>query len=304
MHHVLTWRLRVVKRDEPINRPKVRYVKKSNPMSAQNPALIHSTKGATGRTAHVLRDLLYVLAARDIKIKYKQSVMGLLWAILMPAIIVGAGMLIRIAMARMSGTQISSDSLASITVKSLPWAFFVSAIRFATNSLTSNSNLVTKINCPRIAFPVAAVLSALFDLAVAIIPLVAVLAWCGVTPSLELLWVLPILASLVLLVSGLGIAFAAANLFFRDVKYIVEVLLTFAIFFTPVLYEVSMLGEWQFWVLLNPIAPLLEGLRSAIVLKVTPDLSWLLYSVSVSMLSFSGGWILFFKLEPAFADSV
>jgi lipopolysaccharide transport system permease protein len=116
----------------------------------------------------VLADLLFVMTARDIKIKYKQSVMGLMWAILMPAIIVGAGMLVRVAMAKMSGVPVSPDSLASITVKALPWAFFIGALRFATNSLTSNANLVTKINCPRIAFPASAVLSALFDLAVAV----------------------------------------------------------------------------------------------------------------------------------------
>ena len=287
-------------------RPKTEVINvgQQTPVAPRDAPINRSPRRATGRTAHVLRDLLFVLTARDIKIKYKQSIMGFLWAILMPAIIVGAGMLIRVAMSRMSGTELSPDSLASIAVKALPWAFFISAIRFATNSLTSNSNLVTKINCPRIAFPVSAVLSALFDLAIAIVPLIAVLAWCGVMPSYALLWVPLILASLILLVSGLGIAFAAANLFFRDVKYIVEVVLTFAIFFTPVLYDVDMLGDWRFWVLLNPIAPLLEGLRSAIVLNAAPDIGWLLYSGMVSVLAFIGGWALFHKLEPAFADSV
>ena len=279
-------------------------MKSTSEMGKGPSTIIRTPRRASARSAHVLRDLLFVLASRDIKIKYKQSVMGLLWAILMPAIIVGAGMLIRVAASRMSGTPLSPDSLASIAVKALPWAFFVGAIRFATNSLTSNSNLVTKINCPRIAFPAAAVLSALFDLLVAIVPLLAVLAWCGILPSYQLLWVPLILVLLVLLVSGLGIAFAAGNLFFRDVKYIVEVVLTFAIFFTPVLYEVDMLGDWQFWVLLNPISPLLEGLRTAVVLRMTPDIGWLLYSAVVSLLVFAGGWLLFHKLEPAFADSV
>jgi len=263
-----------------------------------------SPRQAVGRTARVLRDLLFVLTARDIKIKYKQSMMGFLWAILMPTIIVGAGMLIRVAMSKMSGMPLPTDSLASMAVKSLPWAFFIGAIRFATSSLTSNANLVTKINCPRIAFPISAVLSSMFDFGIAILPLIVILAWYGITPSLALLWVPVILVLLLLLVSGLGIALAAANLFFRDVKYIVEVVLTFAIFFTPVLYEAEMLGEWQFWVLLNPLAPLLEGLRSAVVLNVAPDLGWLLYSGIVSAVIFAGGWLLFHKLEPAFADSV
>lgn len=256
------------------------------------------------RRAQVLRDLLFVLTWRDIKIKYKQSMMGLLWAVLMPAIIVGAGMLVRVAMAKLSGTPVSPDDVASITVKALPWAFFVSAIRFGTNSLTSNMSLVTKINCPRIAFPISAVLSALFDLVIAILPVIAVLAWLGTSPSVSLLWVPVLIAILVLLVTGLGITLAAANLFFRDVKYIVEVILTFAIFFTPVIYEAQMLGEWQFWIMLNPVAPILEGLRDTVVLGVAPDTAWLLYSGVVSLLVFLGGWALFRRLEPVFADSI
>lgn len=273
-------------------------------MSAEPVAIGRPSRGGSPRRTHVLVDLLFVLTARDIKLKYKQSVMGLLWAILMPAIIVGAGMLIRVAMSQLSGAALSPDSLASISVKSLPWAFLVGAIRFATNSLTSNANLVTKINCPRIAFPVAAVLSSLFDLAIAAVVLVGILAWCGVSPGYELLWVPLILALLVLQVTGLSIALAAANLFFRDVKYIVEIALTFAIFFTPVLYEADMLGEWRFWVLVNPVSPLFEGLRSAVVLNAAPDINWLLYSAVVSVLVFAGGWYLFHRLEPAFADSV
>ena len=277
---------------------------KASADAAPDSALARSPRRATARTAHVLADLLFVMTARDIKIKYKQSVMGLMWAVLMPAIIVGAGMLIRVAMARMSGAEVSPDSLASITVKALPWAFFIGALRFATNSLTSNASLVTKINCPRIAFPASAVLSALFDLAVATLPLAAILVWAGVPFGAALFWVPLLLALLALLVSGLGFAFAAANLFFRDVKYIVEVILTFAIFFTPVLYEAEMLGEWRTWILLNPVAPILEGLRSAVVLNQAPDPGWLLYSAVVSVLAFLGGWKLFHVLEPAFADRV
>ena len=112
------------------------------------------------------------------------------------------------------------------------------------------------------------------------------------------------LALLVLLVMGLGVALSAANLFFRDVKYLVEVILTFAIFFTPVIYDVEMFGEWRFWLLLNPIAPILEGLRSAVVLHTVPDLQWLAYSAAVSVLVFAGGWQLFRRTEPIFADRI
>lgn len=269
-------------------------------------APMHEANGVQTRPtyhSHVFTDLVFVLTWRDIKVKYKQSVMGLLWAVLMPMIIVGAGMLVRVAIAKASGREVSVHDLASMSVKALPWAFFVSAIRFSMNSLTANLNLVTKINCPRLAFPISAVLSALFDLAIAMLPLMAVLAWTGVTLSVTLLWVPLILALLVLLVSGLGIALSAANLYYRDVKYIVEVLLTFAIFFTPVIYDAEMLGQWRTWVMLNPISPLLEGLRSTVVLGVMPDMQWLLYSAVVSVCAFIGGWFLFQRLEPGFADN-
>lgn len=257
-----------------------------------------------GHRPRILRELVVVLTWRDVKIKYKQSVMGLLWAVLMPTIIVVAGMLIRLAMSKMSGTPLSPDHLASICVKAAPWAFIVGALRFATNSLTGNANLLTKINCPRIAFPVSAVLSALFDLLIAILPIAVVLAWCGVTASLALLWVPVILVLLCCFVTGLGMALSALNLFFRDVKYIVEVLLTFAIFFTPVVYESDMLGEWRPLLLLNPVAPLLEGLRTVVVVREAPDLAWLLYSTAMCLIFFVGGWYLFLRLEPAFAENV
>jgi ABC-type polysaccharide/polyol phosphate export permease len=139
---------------------------------------------------------------------------------------------------------------------------------------------------------------------VAILPLIAVLAWLGVTPSLTLLWVPVLIGLMVLLVTGIGITFAAVNLFYRDVKYIVEVILTFAIFFTPVLYEVEMFSDSSFWLLLNPIAPILEGLRSAVVLQEMPDLQWLTYSAAVSLFVFAAGWLLFRRLEPIFADRI
>ena len=277
----------------------------SEALPGENDAVTLEPRGKVVKTrSHVLGDLLFVLTWRDIQIKYKQSVMGLLWAVLMPMIIVGAGMVVRVGMSKLSGTPLPPDNLASLAVKAVPWAFFVGAIRFATASLTTNINLVTKINCPRIAFPISAVLSSLFDMIVATIPLMGILLWLGVRPSPTILWVPVLIALLVLLVTGLGVALAAANLFFRDVKYIVEVLLTFAIFFTPVIYDVDMFGEWSFWLLLNPIAPILEGLRSAVVLKVAPDLYWVSYSGVVSIVLFAAGWWLFQRSEPIFADRI
>jgi len=254
--------------------------------------------------AHMAWELLLMLTSREIVVRYKQSVMGFLWALLMPTLVVLAGLVVRAVLARLSGTAHATDALAAMVVKAVPWAFFVSAIRTATSSLTANSNLVTRARCPRIVFPLSAILSALFDLMVAAVPSAALLVYLGMPLSWNLLWVVPLLLLLVLLVSALGVLLAAANLFYRDVKYIVEVFLMFAIFFTPVLYEVRLLGEWRAWVLLNPVAPLLEGFYDAVVRGVTPDLGWIAYSAIVSMATAVVAGLAFRHFEPAFADRI
>src|SRR5580692_1099168 len=113
------------------------------------------------------KELLFMLAWRDIKIRYKQSIMGFAWAILMPVLIVGSGLIVTVAFSTLSGKPINRLDVLSVAVKAVPWAFFVGAIRFATNSLIVNKELVTKIYFPREILPFASVLANLFDFAVA-----------------------------------------------------------------------------------------------------------------------------------------
>jgi ABC-type polysaccharide/polyol phosphate export permease len=109
---------------------------------------------------------------------------------------------------------------------------------------------------------------------------------------------------MVVLATGIGMIVSAASLFFRDVKYIVEVLLTFGIFFTPVFYDVRMLGAKGKWLLLNPAAPILEGLGACVARHQPPDLPWLVYSCSFGLAMLLGGYFFFKHLEPAFAESI
>lgn len=250
------------------------------------------------------RELLYMITWREIRIRYKQSVMGLLWAVLMPIIITSAGVVVRVAVSRVSGRPITGADIGGIGVKALPWAFFVSALRFGTSSLTGNSSLVTKIKFPRLIFPVSSVLTSLFDMAIAIPVLLVFLPLAGVRPSLAVLWVPVLLLILVIFTASLCIVFSAANLFFRDIKYLVEVVLTFAIFFTPVLYDAAVAGKWRTILMLNPMAPLLEGLNSSVVLGRQPDLPWVAYSACVSVLLLWTGIVFFRRLEPRFAESI
>jgi lipopolysaccharide transport system permease protein len=250
------------------------------------------------------RDLLYMITWREIKMKYKQSVMGMLWAVLMPLVIVCAGLIVRFAFARVSGTPLALSDLTSVAVKAAPWAFFVSALRFGTGSLVANSNLVTKIYLPRLVFPLAAVISQLLDFLVAgvVVSLCLVVARAGV--SMQLLWLPLLVGALIILAAALAIMFSAASLFLRDVKYIVEVFLTFAIFFTPVFYDSSLFGDWAPLLLANPVSPLLEGISATVILHHSPSLPWLAYSVVSAGVLFVAALTAFRKLEPFFAESI
>ena len=250
------------------------------------------------------RELLLMITYRDIRIKYKQSIIGFLWAILMPAIIVLAGISVRYAFSIVAGKPLVLSDVVSISVRSLPWAFFVTSIRFGTNSLIGNNSLVTKIYFPKEIFPFAAVLASLFDFVVAAATLTILLVISQVGVSLQLLWVPLLIAILVCMVAGLALLLAAAGLFFRDVKYIVEVLLTFGIFFTPVLFTIDMFGKFGRYLLINPMAPLLEGLDAVINHQAAPDLAMIAYSGIFSLVMLVLGYRFFKNLEPAFAESI
>lgn len=268
------------------------------------------------------RDLLYQLTLRDVRIRYKQAAMGFLWAALMPSLVVLAGCVVRIAMARISGTTFDASGIAAMAVKAVPWSFFVGSISFATASLTGNMNLVAKIYFPREVLPLSSVLAQLADACVASAAAALLLPVLGVRPALAWLW-LPVLAVLlVTLAAAAALLLSCANLFFRDVKYIVQVFLTFGIFFTPVFFEPAMLGPTGArLMMLNPLAPLLEGVRlavtqgqnllvpltvlsrsGAVVTAWSPG--YLLYAAAVAVVGLAGSALLFHRLEFLFAEYV
>ncbi len=264
------------------------------------------------------RELLWQMILRDVRIRYKQAVMGFGWAVFMPMLIVGAGFLVKYAMAQMAGREVNPAELSGMTLKALGWAFFIGALGFATNSLTTNINLVTKIYFPREVFPLSAVLTQAFDSAVGSTVLgVLLFAFFGVSASWQLLWVLPLVVLLILFTIAAALFLSCANVFFRDVKYLVQVILTFGIFFTPVFYEPVFFGPTGCAaMMLNPLAPLLEGVRLAVIehhnllepLRVNGVLAWhpgyLVYSAVWSVAGCFGAWYLFHKLEFVYAEYI
>lgn len=269
------------------------------------------------------RELLYQLTRRDVTIRYKQAVMGFGWALFMPLLIVFSGMLVQLALANFSGRTLSPAGLGGMAVKAVPWSFFVGAIGFATASLVANMSLVTKVAFPRAVLPLSAVGAQIFDSAIAIAALVVVLPLLGaVQASFALLWIPVLLLLLVGFTTACALFLSCANLFYRDVKYIVQVLLTFGIFFTPVFFEPAMFGARGATIaMLNPMSPLLEGLRlattaghnllepltttlasGAVVMVWSP---WYLgYACAVTLLGLPAAALLFYRSQYAFAEYV
>lgn len=269
------------------------------------------------------RELLRQMVIRDLKLRYKQAVMGFAWAVFLPLMIVGSGFLVKYAMAQVAGESILAPGISGMTVKALGWAFFVGAVGFAVNSLVSNINLVTKVYFPREVFPLSAVLTQIVDTLIGTIGvLVVLLVFARIPPSWTWLWAIPLAFLLVLFTSAVSLFLSSANVFFRDVKYIVQVVLTFGIFFTPVFYEPQFFGPLGCkLMMLNPLSPLLDGLRLCIVehhsllathivttsagAKVLAWTPWyLVYSATWSILGFLGAWWMFHKLEFVYAEYI
>lgn len=211
------------------------------------------------------RSLIYQLTLRDIRVRYKQAVMGFAWAILTPVLIVAAGVVMRIALLHMAHARFDAAALTGIVVKGLAWAFVAGAIGFSTTALTGNAPLISKVYFPRETLPLSVILASTFDSLVGTAALGLLLPLTGWRPTWALLWAPLLAVVLFVLTLAAGLLVSCANLFFRDVKYIAQLLITFGIFFTPVFYEPSVLGgRWIPVQMLNPVAPLVEGLRLSV----------------------------------------
>ena len=271
----------------------------------------------------VYRDLLWQMTLRDLRIRYKQAILGFGWALLMPCLIVASGFVVSYVISQVSGQPMKPGRLAAIALKGVPWGFFVGAVGFATVSLTSNLNLVTKIYFPRAVFPLAALLTQIIDSSIGCIAVaILLLVIQGVHWSLNILWIFPLAILIVLVTAGACLFLSCANLFFRDVRYLVQVMLTFGVFFTPIFFDAENLGPvGGQLIMLNPLAPLLEALRLAVVDGHNVLLPWtvttlagdtfvawrpldLLYSAAWAVPGTLAAWLMFHKLEFIYAEYV
>jgi lipopolysaccharide transport system permease protein len=243
----------------------------SLPNAVPAPAPVREAS-ARSELAEIVRDLIGAkelirqLVIRDLRVRYKQAVLGFAWAIFMPALIVGCGVLVRLAISHVSGTPFDPSTIGGLTLKGLAWGFFVSSINVSTASLIGNRNLITKVYFPREVLPVSAMLAQGVDTATGCVLFLLLAPLFGLDLSVQILWAPLLILLLISTTVAVGMLLACANVFFRDVKYIVQTLLTFGIFFTPVFFEPQMLGPTgSRLAMLNPLAPMLEGLRLAVI---------------------------------------
>lgn len=212
------------------------------------------------------RELLYELTIRDLRIRYKQSVMGLLWAIITPLVVVLAGAIIRFAFASLAGRPVSAFELGGLAVKSILWAFFVGALGFGTMSLTANLPLVTKVYFPRELLPVSAILTQVVDSAVGVAALAIVFPFYDLGHARGFVWLALLIPLFVALTTAISLIAACANVFYRDAKHLVQLVTSFGIFFTPIFFDLDAFGPASARIFsLNPLTPLLEGARLALV---------------------------------------
>jgi lipopolysaccharide transport system permease protein len=249
------------------------------------------------------RELIYFLVWRDIKVRYKQTVLGAAWAILQPffTMLVFSLFFGRLAKVPSNGIPYPIFSYCAL----IPWMFFANGLTFASNSVVASSNMVKKVYFPRLAIPLATVLSGLPDLLLSFSVLLGMMAWYKTAPSWNLFW-LPAFGLLALVTAtGAGLWLSALNVRYRDIRYVVPFLTQFWMFATPIAYPSTLLREpWRTVYGLNPMVGVVEGFRWALLnAKTQPGPVIWASAIAASLLLVSGAYY-FRQTESTFADIV
>jgi lipopolysaccharide transport system permease protein len=278
-------------------------------ITRHEPATIY-IKPSTGLAALNLRDLwnyrelVFFMIWRDIKVRYKQTMLGATWAIIQPlmTMIVFNFLFGKVAKVPTDGIPYPIFSYTAL----LPWGLFTTALNQASRSLTSNHNMITKIYFPRLVLPVASVLAGLVDFAIAFVILIGLMIYYRVTPAWGVLWALPLFI-LLAIVTALGVALwlSAINVKYRDVNYALPFITQFWLFITPVAYSAKVISDkWQLAYSLNPMAGVVNGFRWALLGAGNGPDAALWVSAAISVILLFSGLVYFRNMERTFADTI
>lgn len=255
------------------------------------------------RTLYAFRELLWVWSLREIRIRYKQSVLGVAWAILQPTALMIVLTVVFSFFARIPSDGIPYPAFSLVAL--LPWTLVVSSLTFGSSSLITNINLVTKIYFPREILPLGHILAAFLDFTVASIPLLGLLLYYGLPFWQKSLWLGLLLPFQFLLTTGITLPLAALMVSYRDLRFVVPLFLQIWMFASPIVYPVSLVPEkFQTLYELNPIASLLTSYRMILLHGETPRFFPTAWFCLISTVAFILGYWFFKRAERDFADKI
>lgn len=251
---------------------------------------------------YAFRELLYQMTRRDLLLRYKQTVMGFGWAIFMPLVNTAV---FSVIFTRVAPLDVDMPYPLFAYCGLLAWHFSASSLRFAVTSLTANANLVTKVYFPREIFPLSAVLVSFVDFAVGSLVLVALMVYYGIGATAALAALPIVLAVHFIFTLSIALLLSMANLFYRDVKYLFELVLTVWMFLSAVLYPVNRVGGLMGQIMaFNPMTPILEAYRDVVLRGRMPDPASFLITAAVAVVCLAAAWVIFHRAEYAFAENV
>lgn len=249
------------------------------------------------------RDLLWLWTLREVQVRYKQSMLGIAWAVLQPLALTVVFTVVFSRLVQVDTGGIAYPVFAYVAL--VPWTFLSTSVSFGVPSLVNNLNLVTKIYFPREILPLASIGAAFIDFLVSAVILVGMMLVYGVRPGWVSLWVVPLLLVQVALTVAVVLWGSATLVFFRDVRFVVPLLTQVWMYATPVIYPASLVPErYQVWYFLNPMAGIIDGYRRVLLAGQAPQLQALAVGAVVTLVLLVGGYLFFKYAEPLFADLI
>lgn len=257
------------------------------------------------KDAWLFRDLLFYLSVRDVLVRYKQTAIGVLWAVVRPFMIL---VVFSIVFGRLAGLSAESGVPYPVMVYSgmLAWQFFAQSFTEITNSMVANANMVTKVYFPRILIPASAVLVNLVDLTVSFFVFALVMAWYGFVPSWRIVLLPVFLVFAMILALGAGLILCALNVKYRDFKYLAPFVVQFGLYISPVGFSAAVVPEkWRLLYSLNPMVGIINGCRYAVTGAGDPfGFPGIAISAVLTLILFFLGIRFFRTMERGFADTI
>ncbi len=249
------------------------------------------------------RDLLWLWTLREVQVRYKQSLLGIAWAILQPLALTAIFTIVFSRLVRVDTGGIPYPIFAYTAL--VPWTFFATSLSFGIASLVNNMNLVTKIYFPREILPLASIAAAFVDFLVSAAIVAGMMLLFGVQPAWTALWIMPLLLVQIALTIGVVLLGSALLVFFRDVRFVVPLLTQVWLYATPIIYPTDLVPErFRPLYFLNPMAGIIEGYRRALLMGQAPQWEALALGGAVTVVLLAAGYSFFKWAEPVFADLI